>query len=571
MLLRKRIREMYGNLVPGCVFYVTRNGRPFADGSFGDARRPGSPDGQIAMSASSLVHIASIGKVICIVAILRLMQEWNRILGQPAKSGEPKLDQTAHASGVALNFGTKVFPLLKSFLDGSLIASYPSFPGQNVRNITIGQLLGHTSDLAQGYDDADLNGLPHDDVEHEPQGEGTSHIDLPKAVTALLRHDAIPPVTDPPTPPNQYRYNNAGYTVLGAVIEATTGAFYTDWVQQRLLSDPRFADISRKVVDPLRSARYYQRDDNGVFSGGVHHPNYTSWSADGGWYVSAAAFCEWVEAVMRKEPVDGWPILDHPEVLLKNFNLGVAPYSVGRLRGFEKNGGATPGGGSTNCRFAYLEGYGTERVCGFAEANANINANALLDVGFAALAEYLSHRPLGVTISDTVMPGLFQTVYFDDHGMFDDHGIVKSPSQSAPVSVRSVPVGGVTANRTDLLGSGSLPGLRASSDPITPSDPISLELTGFIQAVTTGSYGFRLTSDDGSFLWIDDDLVADNSGDHAPRCMESDPVWMEGGAWYPIRVRLHNASGGSSLYLEWRTPGASLFDAIPTTHFVPHG
>lgn len=147
--LRSRLQGIYGRAVPGCVFYVTRNGRPFADGSFGRARLAGAPDGELAMSAYSLVHTGSVGKFICAVAILRLIEEWNRGFALPATPGEPPLYATARAFGKTINLAEPMFPLVEPFLDKPLIASYTrSFPGLNVDTITIEQLLNHTSDVS---------------------------------------------------------------------------------------------------------------------------------------------------------------------------------------------------------------------------------------------------------------------------------------------------------------------------------------------------------------------------------------------------------------------------------------
>lgn len=51
-ILRERLKRFCADLAPGCVFYVTRNGEPFADGSFGWARRPGKTPEQAANTVS---------------------------------------------------------------------------------------------------------------------------------------------------------------------------------------------------------------------------------------------------------------------------------------------------------------------------------------------------------------------------------------------------------------------------------------------------------------------------------------------------------------------------------------
>src|SRR6266498_4382206 len=80
-ILRERARRLCSDRAPGCVFYVTRNGEPFADGSFGSARLPGAPEGSLEMSSRTFVHTGSCGKFVTAVALLRLIQEWNQTWG----------------------------------------------------------------------------------------------------------------------------------------------------------------------------------------------------------------------------------------------------------------------------------------------------------------------------------------------------------------------------------------------------------------------------------------------------------------------------------------------------------
>jgi hypothetical protein len=250
---------------------------------------------------------------------------------------------------------------------------------------------------------------------------------------------------------------------------------------------------------------------------------------------------------------------------------GVDEYGLERLRGFAKNGGTAPGGGATSCRFAFLQGYGDERVCAFALANANIDADPLLDVGLLALAETLGRRPGSVPRpaaaattgvihpAPATTPGLFQTVFWDHAG------VRRSASQGATVVVRPVLIAGVDVDRTDLLGTGLLAGSK------TPNDVVSVELRGFLSVTCAGDYRFRLSSDDGALLWIDDNLLIDNSGDHPLRSAESEFVRMDGGGSYPIRVRWCNSGGGGGLYLEWRTRSGLNYEPIPAGNFTLMG
>src|SRR5262249_2832116 len=146
------------------------------------------------------------------------------------------------------------------------------------------------SDIDTKTFEADL-GVSWGDVYYQPGNEQPTKIDLVKIVTALLRQPAMSPLG----------YNNDAFYVASAVIEATTGKPYATWIRENLFADARFGDLAPRAVDGVRAARYY-RLDAGSFAVGNHHPDYTDFTLAGGYYVSAAAVGEWVEALMTKEP-----------------------------------------------------------------------------------------------------------------------------------------------------------------------------------------------------------------------------------------------------------------------------
>ena len=55
----------------------------------------------------------------------------------------------------------------------------------------------------------------------------------------------------------------------------------------------------------------------------------------------------------------------------------------------------------------------------------------------------------------------------------------------------------------------------SSLTPKRNSDNFSVRWTGTLTAPTTGTYTLALSSDDGSYLYIGDELVIDNGGQHA--------------------------------------------------------
>ncbi|MDP3057516.1 MAG: PxKF domain-containing protein [bacterium] len=85
---------------------------------------------------------------------------------------------------------------------------------------------------------------------------------------------------------------------------------------------------------------------------------------------------------------------------------------------------------------------------------------------------------------------------------------------------------------------------------------------GYIKIDEPGTYRFRLTSDDGSWLYIDGAMLINNGGDHSPRGLEQDLELEKG--YHSILVKYFESYGGEAvLKLEWKAPGKSAFVPIP--------
>ncbi len=98
-----------------------------------------------------------------------------------------------------------------------------------------------------------------------------------------------------------------------------------------------------------------------------------------------------------------------------------------------------------------------------------------------------------------------------------------------------------------------------SPAPGLPADSFSARWTGRFKSSVTGRYIFDLSSDDGSRLYIDNQLVIDNWGQHAPE-VRSFETRLEKGKSYGIRVDYFQAGGGSGLALGLREAGGKLIE-----------
>ena len=84
--------------------------------------------------------------------------------------------------------------------------------------------------------------------------------------------------------------------------------------------------------------------------------------------------------------------------------------------------------------------------------------------------------------------------------------------------------------------------------------------SGFINVPSDGLYEFFTSSDDGSRLWVHDDLVVDNDGLHG-MAERSGVIGLRAG-FHPFRVEYFNAAGELGLEVRWSPPGVPA-GAIP--------
>lgn len=107
---------------------------------------------------------------------------------------------------------------------------------------------------------------------------------------------------------------------------------------------------------------------------------------------------------------------------------------------------------------------------------------------------------------------------------------------------------------------------HGSPAPELERDGFGVQWEGSLLVPRAGEYEFSLTSDDGSLLWLDGELVVDNAGVH-PMETRAKKVRLEPGA-HPLRVEFQEVGGGAAVRLEWSGPGVAR-QAIPAEAFAP--
>jgi beta-glucosidase len=88
------------------------------------------------------------------------------------------------------------------------------------------------------------------------------------------------------------------------------------------------------------------------------------------------------------------------------------------------------------------------------------------------------------------------------------------------------------------------------------SENFSVRWIGKVTATTTGDHAFSLYSDDGSRLFIDENLLIDNWGDHGPQ-VKMAHMTMTKGQVSNVRIEFYERSGGACIRFGWQPPGDS--------------
>ncbi|MDA0169424.1 DUF1080 domain-containing protein [Solirubrobacter taibaiensis] len=96
-----------------------------------------------------------------------------------------------------------------------------------------------------------------------------------------------------------------------------------------------------------------------------------------------------------------------------------------------------------------------------------------------------------------------------------------------------------------------------------PTQNFIVHVIAEINVPAAGEYTFRLRSDDGSELLIDNNLVIDHDGLHGASDKDG-AVTLTAGR-HALRVNFVEAGGDQELRLSWRKPGDSGFSIVPTS------
>lgn len=238
------------------VALLAKNGMPVFQRAYGMADR----ERHIANNLETAFNLGSINKAFTQIAILQL-----------------------NAAG-------------KLSLDSTLATYWPDYPNKAVaEKITIRQLLRHTSGIGGNIFDAPAGGTRHDVR------------DL-KDYLALFVNE--PPRFEPGT---SNAYSNAGYVVLGLLIERLSGEDYYTYVRKHVLEPAGMTRTSSFFVDslPPNTAIGYTAGREDSPPGAPLHPNTMELpgrgSSAGGGYSTAQDLLKFLKALREHRIPNGMP------------------------------------------------------------------------------------------------------------------------------------------------------------------------------------------------------------------------------------------------------------------------
>lgn len=91
----------------------------------------------------------------------------------------------------------------------------------------------------------------------------------------------------------------------------------------------------------------------------------------------------------------------------------------------------------------------------------------------------------------------------------------------------------------------------------------AMEIKGYLKIPKDDNYVFRLTSDDGSRLYIDDKVIVDFDGLHGGESRDGEIALAAG--YHPFKIEFFQGGGGKVIRLEWNSFSLGEFAIVPGT------
>ena len=191
-------------------------------------------------------------------------------------------------------------------LDAPVTRYWPEYPAAQGDRVTVRQLLNHTSGIPS------YTGLP--DFQNAQRVPHTPEETLAEVWEMPLEFE----------PGTQYRYNNSGYVLLGALVERATGQPYDVALRERLLDPLGLVDSGydhyEEVIDGL--AYGYEQQPDGQHRRAAYLDTSYPYAA-GMMYATAADLLAWTRALHAGE------VFRNAETLAQMTTPGLGDYGFG--------------------------------------------------------------------------------------------------------------------------------------------------------------------------------------------------------------------------------------------------
>ena len=103
-------------------------------------------------------------------------------------------------------------------------------------------------------------------------------------------------------------------------------------------------------------------------------------------------------------------------------------------------------------------------------------------------------------------------------------------------------------------------------DMVARQENFSVMWDGYLNVPAESDYTFRLTSDDGSYLSVDETLLIDNGGLHSSRAYTATTHLTTG--YHHIVVKMYENTGVAVAALDYTIPPSTTYSAVTNVYHV---
>jgi PKD repeat protein len=105
------------------------------------------------------------------------------------------------------------------------------------------------------------------------------------------------------------------------------------------------------------------------------------------------------------------------------------------------------------------------------------------------------------------------------------------------------------------------------TDIVGRQEDFSVTWDGYLNVPAEADYSFRLTSDDGSWLWVDEVQLIDNGGLHSSTAVTQTTHLTAG--YHHIVVKMYENTGAAVAYLDYALPPSTTYNPVADVWHVP--